>query len=412
MVARVRRHRQGDVLASGGGGLVRRDRAVGHGSDGDAVAVNGSRGFARLENNIVDGGAGASLGRALKHKGEPGAGGAVTGRDGEAACAGDILGGVVLVNLAHVVLGVPDLRPGLALVQAGLDRQLQITGGELGIAGGEVEAQLHAALHGDLRQDQQLVLDGAAHVVRRADRRVAAPIPIVVDLPGLVIVTGTGALHGPACGEAAAVEVLVDAVGQGHGLFGEGRGDGVGLGDVFKGVGVHRALGCAVHNNGRDLVALGGGDGEGLAAVFLNGHRAAGGDAAALSGGSGDGKGLCGGRGSLAAANRGHLDIIDQNRAAAGVAVLGLIAERKLHAGRLELSRDLNRYIGRLIRRGYNGFRQLGNNACGVPDGVPGGAAVGAGFQCKGGTASAQRFLNLIDPVCAELERHVCGLAG
>ena len=134
---------------------------------------------------------------------------------------------------------------------------------------------------------------------------------------------------------------------------------------------------------------------------------------AALPGGGGDGEGILrGGRGSLAAANRGHLDIIDQNRAAAGVAVLGLIAERKLHAGRLELSRDLNRYIGRLIRRGYNGFRQLGNNACGVPDGVPGGAAVGAGFQCKGGTASAQRFLNLIDPVCAELERHVCGLAG
>ena len=345
LVARVRSHSQCNGVACFSGALVCRHRTVDHLCNGDAIALCRCRSFASRKGNIVNGRAGAGLGTAFKHKGKPRTGLAVIGRDGNTACAGHILRGVLLVDLTHVVLGVPYLRPGLPLVQAGLDRKTQGAGRKLGVAGSKGKAHLHAVLHVDLGQDQQLVLGGAAHVVRRADRRVAAPILIAGDLPGLVVIIGTGALHSPSGRElVAVVEVLGDAVRQGHGLFGEGRGDGVGLGDVFKGVGVHRTLGLIVHFDILNLIIGRWGDGEGLAAVFLNGHRAAGGDAA-LSGGGGDGKGLCGGRGGLAAAHGGELHIIDQNRAATGIADLSLIAECKLYIGCPEIIRNLNSYI-------------------------------------------------------------------
>ena len=367
VIARVRRHRQGDGLASGGGGLVSRDRAVGHAGDGDAVALGRRGGLPGREVDIVDGGAGASLGRALKHKGEPGAGDAVTGRDGEAACAGDILGGVVLVDLAHVVLGVPDLRPGLALVQAGLDRQFQLTCGELGIAGGEVEAQLHAVLHGDLRQDQQLVLGGAAHVVRRADRRVAAPILIAGDLPGLVVIIGTGALHSPSSREpVTVVEVLVDAVRQGNCLRREGSRDGVIFGDILKGVLGLLAHGCIVYLNIRDLIALRGSNGKLLTFALSNGYRTVGADAAALTGGGGDGKGLRGGRGSLAA-HGGELHVVHKDGAAVLVIRRALITESQHRSA----ARNLNGHISGSNIAVDNAIGQLIKMLFRIPDLTP-----------------------------------------
>ena len=88
------------------------------------MACNGSRGRACGKVNVVNGSAGTGPSCALKDEGELCPGLAEVRRNGNITLTGHIFWGILLVDGTHVILGGPDLRPGPALVQAGLERQL------------------------------------------------------------------------------------------------------------------------------------------------------------------------------------------------------------------------------------------------------------------------------------------------
>ena len=95
----------------------------------------------------------------------------------------------------------------------------------------------------------------------------------------------TGGGHGAA---------LIGGGGQGDGLAGrlgllEGGGDGVVHAHPLEGIVADGAEIGAVHGDVGNLIALGGGNGEGLAGTLLHQGLTGGGDGAALTGGGGDG---------------------------------------------------------------------------------------------------------------------------
>ena len=406
-VTRVGADGQSDGLARNGGGPVGGNGAVHHLRDGDAVALAGLRGAALLEDHVIHGDGAAAALRGLKDEGELSLRAAESRGDADAALAGDVLHGAVLIHPGQMILGVPEHRPGLALVQGGLHGELDGTGAEFIVGAAEIEAQEHALRHLDLRQDELLVLRLGKHDVLVAERHIAAVQSAVLpDLPGLVILAD--AVQRPALRQlVAAVEVLMDAVGQGHGLLGEGRGDGMRLGDALEGVAGNRTHRRAVHLHVPDLIALGGGNDKGLIRTLRHGHRAVGVDAAALTGGSGDGE-LGGLRGSLPAAGSRQLHVVHINGAAAGVAAPGLIAEGELHAVLLILLRNGQRDI-----RGFHIVADHAGNQFGirsVPQLIPGLAAVQAGFQRGGGLVAGQGLAE-IALLAVELEAQRGALA-
>ena len=249
-----------------------------------------------------------------------------------------------------MLLRIPNLRPGLALVLRGFHSELDGTAAQLFIRTAEIEGQRHTALHLDLRQDEFFFLLLLEHNVLRADGRIAAVQRCVpVDLPSVVIL-GTRAINRPASRKCfTVVKILVNAVRQGHSLLRKGRCDGVRFGHILEGVLGLLADRLTIHLHVRDLVVIRGLDGKGLAAALVHRHRAARRNAAALPGGSGDGVSGRLGRGFGGTAGCGELYVVDERRTAAACHTnLSLITECKLNIILLEAFRNCYRSIHRL----------------------------------------------------------------
>ena len=274
----------GHGTAVGGGG------GQGHGVAGSA-AGNGELGI--IHHHL----AGAGIGGLVIAEGELDAGGLVCLGHGKLRQARlDIAGA-----LGHV-LGVPDDGPGLAAVGAGLGGEGHLAAVQGGAGKAIVKGQ-GGGLAGEIhhRGDQQLVLLVAAGVLilvilvgvhhgllvlgARGHDGVAALVPVEI------LAAAVGVLGGPAlAGEVGGVEVIVE---NGHiaGLLGllEGGGDGVVHAHPLEGIVADGAQIRAVHVDVDDLIALGGGDVEGLAGTLLHQGLTGGGDGSALTGGGGDG---------------------------------------------------------------------------------------------------------------------------
>ena len=241
--------------------------------------------------------AGAGIGGLVIAEGELDAGGLVCLGHGKLRQARlDIAGA-----LGHV-LGVPDDSPGLAAVGAGLGGEGHLAAVQGGAGKAIVKGQ-GGGLAGEIyhRGDQQLVLLVAAGVLilvilvgvhhgllvlgARGHDGVAALVPVEI------LAAAVGVLGGPAlAGEVGGVEVIVE---NGHvagrlGLL-EGGGDGVVHAHPLEGVVADGAEVGAVHGDVGNLIALGGGNGEGFAGALLHQGLTGGVNGAALTGGGGDG---------------------------------------------------------------------------------------------------------------------------
>ena len=274
----------GHGTAVGGGG------GQGHGVAGSA-AGNGELGV--IHHHL----AGAGIGGLVIAEGELDVGGLVCLGHGKLRQARlDIAGA-----LGHV-LGVPDDGPGLAAVGAGLGGEGHLAAVQGGAGKAVVKGQ-GGGLAGEIhhRGDQQLVLLVAAGELlvvilvgvhhgllvlgTRGHIGVAALVPVVI------LAAAVGVLGGPAlAGEVGGVEVVVE---QHHvaGLLGllEGGGDGVVHAHPLEGIVADGAQIRAVHVDVDDLIALGGGNGEGFAGALLHQGLTGGVNGAALTGGGGDG---------------------------------------------------------------------------------------------------------------------------
>ena len=274
----------GHGTAVGGGG------GQGHGVAGSA-AGDGELGV--IHHHL----AGAGIGGLVIVEGELDAGGLVCLRHGKLRQARlDIAGA-----LGHV-LGVPDDGPGLAAVGAGLGGEGHLAAVQGGAGKAIVKGQ-GGGLAGEIhhRGDQQLVLLVAAGVLilvilvgvhhgllvlgTRGHDGVAALVPVEI------LAAAVGVLGGPAlAGEVVGVEIVVE---NGHvaGLLGllEGGGDGVVHAHPLEGIVADGAQIRAVHGDVGNLIALGGGNGEGFAGALLHQGLTGGVNGAALTGGGGDG---------------------------------------------------------------------------------------------------------------------------
>ena len=408
LIALFRRYRQGNGIACLGNAPVCRYRAVLHRSDGDAVHGR-SGGTALVQHNVVYCDRTALLFRRFKHKCKLRRTIAERCGNSNTALAGNILRFVTLINCAHMILGIPQSCPRLTLVLSRLYSKLERAGRKCVVRCTEIKGQLHVVLHVDLGQNQLFILCLIAHEVLVAHSGIALKICVADYLPCFKLVLRTRAFYRPAVRHIALVEVLMDAVRQGNCLCLEGSRDGVVLDNVGELVGGLCTLRFTVYLNVLDLVALGRGDGERLAFALDNGNCTVRRNAAALTSRCRNGVGGRLGRVLGGTAGCGEFYIVDQNCAAASVAILGLVTECKLHAISLELCRNFNRYICRLISIGHNGFGQLINNACSIPNRCPC-CSIFRRFQCKCSTATAQSFFNLIYLVCTKLETHHCSL--
>ena len=320
-------HGQGQDIASNGGGaavdlhggqliaLVRGEGNV-HGLAGDiggltggghgtAVGGGGGQGHGVAGSAAGNGEldvvhhhlAGAGIGGLVIAEGELDAGGLVCLGHGKLRQARlDIAGA-----LGHV-LGVPDDGPGLAAVGAGLGGEGHLAAVQGGAGKAIVKGQ-GGGLAGEIYHwgDQQLVLLVAAGVLilvilvgvyhgllvlgARGHDGVAALVPVEI------LAAAVGVLGGPAlAGEVGGVEVIVE---NGHvaGLLGllEGGGDGVVHAHPLEGIVADGAQIRAVNVDVGNLIALGGGNGEGFAGALLHQGLTGGVNGAALTGGGGDG---------------------------------------------------------------------------------------------------------------------------
>ena len=216
----------------------------------------------------------------------------ILGRDSQLLASGNNAGLLAIVAVEEV----PQSGPGLAAVSGYLH------GGCVGlvlcsvVAVAIVEGQgcfLAGQIH--RRGDQILVLRAAVPVI--GDIGVLGvvdilPVPVGLLLPGVAV--GVDTLQAPAVeGEALTGHRFKVVVEQHHvagrlGLL-EGGGDGVVHAHPLEGVVADGAEIRAVHVDVDDLIALGGGDVEGLAGTLLHQSLTGGGDGSALTGGGGDG---------------------------------------------------------------------------------------------------------------------------
>ena len=314
-------HGQGQDIAGNGGGaavdlhggqliaLVRGEGNV-HGLAGDiggltggghgtAVGGGGGQGHGVAGSAAGDGELGVIHGQRTGFvsgihimEGELNAVHCILGRDSQLLASGNNAGPLAIVAVEEV----PQSGPGLAAVSGYLH------GGCVGlvlcsvVAVAIVEGQgcfLAGQIH--RRGDQILVLRAAVPVI--GDIGVLGvvdilPVPVGLLLPGVAV--GVDTLQAPAVeGEALTGHRFKVVVEQHHvaGLLGllEGGGDGVVHAHPLEGVVADGAEVGAVHGDVDDLIALGGGDVEGLAGTLLHQGLTGGVNGAALTGGGGDG---------------------------------------------------------------------------------------------------------------------------
>ena len=216
----------------------------------------------------------------------------ILGRDSQLLASGNNAGLLAIVAVEEV----PQSGPGLAAVSGYLH------GGCVGlvlcsvVAVAIVEGQgcfLAGQIH--RRGDQILVLRAAVPVI--GDIGVLGvvdilPVPVGLLLPGVAV--GVDTLQAPAVeGEALTGHRFKVVVEQHHvaGLLGllEGGGDGVVHAHPLEGIVADGAQIRAVHGDVGNLIALGGGNGEGFAGALLHQGLTGGVNGAALTGGGGDG---------------------------------------------------------------------------------------------------------------------------
>ena len=188
-------------------------------------------------------------------------------------------------------------------------------------------------------------------------------------IPGVELAVSVGGLNAPAvAGESGILKVIFKEHLVIHHRGGRKAGrDGVVVCHSGKGVLGHSADADAIHQNIRHQIAAGGGDGKGLVGTGRNGDFARRLDAAALTG-----RGRDGVRGAGGDAGRLQGDVIHRKNAGV-VAALVHIVESELHAVDGVFLRN-----GNFRRAGDHIARLLvGQGILDVPDGRPGGAAVG-----------------------------------
>ena len=291
LIAGVRGEGDLDACAGGVAGLTGGGHGttlIGGGGQGDGVAAAAGGG----ELDVVHGQRTGFVSGIHIMESELNAVHRILGRDSQLLASGNNAGLLAIVAVEEV----PQSGPGLAAVSGYLH------GGCVGlvlcsvVAVAIVEGQgcfLAGQIH--RRGDQILVLRAAVPVI--GDIGVLGvvdilPVPVGLLLPGVAV--GVDTLQAPAVeGEALTGHRFKVVVEQHHvagrlGLL-EGGGDGVIHAHPLEGVVADGAQIRAVHVDVDDLIALGGGDVEGLAGTLLHQGLTGGGDGSALTGGGGDG---------------------------------------------------------------------------------------------------------------------------
>ena len=291
LIAGVRGEGDLDACAGGVAGLTGGGHGtalIGGGGQGDGVAAAAGGG----ELDVVHGQRTGFVSGIHIMEGELNAVHCILGRDSQLLASGNNAGLLAIVAVEEV----PQSGPGLAAVSGYLH------GGCVGlvlcsvVAVAIVEGQgcfLAGQIH--RRGDQILVLRAAVPVI--GDIGVLGvvdilPVPVGLLLPGVAV--GVDTLQAPAVeGEALTGHRFKVVVEQRHvagrlGLL-EGGRDGVVHAHPLEGVVADGAEVGTVHADVDDLIALGGGDVEGLAGTLLHQGLTGGGDGAALTGGGGDG---------------------------------------------------------------------------------------------------------------------------
>ena len=291
LIAGVRGEGDLDACAGGIAGLTGggHDAAVGGGGgQGDGVAAAAGGG----ELDVVHGQRTGFVSGIHIMESELNAVHCILGRDGQLLAPGNNAGLLTIVAVEEV----PQSGPGLAAVSGYLH------GGCVGlvlcsvVAVAIVEGQgclLAGQVH--CRGDQILILRAAVPVIGNIGVLGVVdilPVPVGLLLPGVAV--GVDTLQAPAVeGEALTGHRFKVVVEQHHvagrlGLL-EGGGDGVVHAHPLEGIVADGAEVGAVHADVDDLIALGGGDVEGLAGTLLHQGLTGGGDGSALTGGGGDG---------------------------------------------------------------------------------------------------------------------------
>ena len=211
----------------------------------------------------------------------------VVGNVGVLGVVAQALPVVIGILLPGVAVGVDALQgpavEGEAVAGDGLEVVLEHHGGDIGDLlkyGGNGVALVHG-------QGQDIAGNGGGAAVDLHGGQLIALVRGEGNVHGLAGDIGglTGGGHGTAVGGGG---------GQGHGVAGllgllEGGGDGVVHAHPLEGIVADGAQIRAVHGDVGNLIALGGGDVEGLAGTLLHQGLTGGGDGAALTGGGGDG---------------------------------------------------------------------------------------------------------------------------
>ena len=211
----------------------------------------------------------------------------VVGNVGVLGVVAQALPVVIGILLPGVAVGVDALEgpavEGEAVAGDGLEVVLEHHGGDIGDLlkyGGNGVALVHG-------QGQDIAGNGGGAAVDLHGGQLIALVRGEGNVHGLAGDIGglTGGGHGAA---------LIGGGGQGHGVAGllgllEGGGDGVVHAHPLEGIVADGAQIRAVHGDVGNLIALGGGDVEGLAGTLLHQGLTGGGDGAALTGGGGDG---------------------------------------------------------------------------------------------------------------------------
>ena len=211
----------------------------------------------------------------------------VVGNVGVLGVVAQALPVVIGILLPGVAVGVDALEgpavEGEAVAGDGLEVVLEHHGGDIGDLlkyGGNGVALVHG-------QGQDIAGNGGGAAVDLHGGQLIALVRGEGNVHGLAGDIGslTGGGHGTAVGGGG---------GQGHGVAGllgllEGGGDGVVHAYPLEGIVADGAQIRAVHVDVDDLIALGGGDVEGLAGTLLHQGLTGGGDGSALTGGGGDG---------------------------------------------------------------------------------------------------------------------------
>ena len=194
---------------------------------------------------------------------------------------------VIGILLPGVAVGVDALQgpavEGEAVAGDGLEVVLEHHGGDIGDLL-KYDGNGVALVHG---QGQDIAGNGGGAAVDLHGGQLIALVRGEGNVHGLAGDIGglTGGGHGTAVGGGG---------GQGHGVAGllgllEGGGDGVVHAHPLEGIVADGAQIRAVHGDVGNLIALGGGDVEGLAGTLLHQGLTGGGDGSALTGGGGDG---------------------------------------------------------------------------------------------------------------------------